>query len=284
MLQRDPSVQQFWLQNRDLFTDAWKQWEASESDGLTDLDSSLYDSKLRSAVELAWEDPTEESKVKDLWTEVFPGVFEAQFFDPERLSILRSYLDGVADARIPLKPPYGISLNRGGAMLDSRSEGYLAAPNFQVFYQSLMNTYMRPIARLLYPDIVGYDTQTFGFSIQWQSDKDTSLRAHTDASSVTLNINLNLPGEDFSGSGVRFFDRETQQVRELTFAPGTALIHHGSVPHESMPITQGERSNFVLWLYGESGQVPKPGIEPTSVDAKQRWTVPTGVNDGFTPF
>lgn len=284
MLQRAASVEHFWHQNRELFEDAWTQWEASEGSELTSLDSSLYDPALRTAVELAWEDPTRESGVRDLWKEVFPGVYETQFFDPERLEVLRSYLDHVSDARIPLKPPYGISLNRGGAMLDSRSEGYLAAPNFQVFYQQLMDEYMRPMARLLFPDVVGYDTQTFGFSIHWQSDTDASLRAHTDASSVTLNINLNRPGEDFSGSGVRFFDRQTQQVSELTFAPGTALMHHGSVPHESMPITEGERSNFVLWLYGEAGQVARPGGMPPLIDAQQRWTLPATESDGFAPF
>jgi len=284
MLQRSPSVQQFWLQNRDLFAEAWEQWEACESDGSNNLDNSLYDTTLRSAVELAWKDPTKEEGVKNLWKEVFPGVYEAQFFDPERLAVLRNYLDLVVQAQIPLRPPYGISLNRGGAMLDSRSEGYLAAPNFQSFYQNLMNSYMRPIARLLFPDIIGYDTQTFGFSIQWRPETDTSLQAHTDASSVTLNINLNQAGEDFSGSGVRFFDRESRQVSELMFAPGTALIHHGSVAHESMPITDGERSNFVLWLYGESGQVSRSKIDPQSIDANQRWTVPSNQSDGFAPF
>lgn len=284
MLQRAPSVQQFWLQNQGLFEDAWKQWEESENEQLEELDSSLFDTRLRNAVEHAWNDPSKESEVKSLWTEVFPGVFEAQFFNTERLAILRDYLNRVADADIPIRPPYGISLNRGGAMLDSRSEGYLAAPNFQAFYQTLMDNYMRPISRLLFPDVTGYDSQTFGFSIQWQPDTDTSLRAHTDASSVTLNINLNLPGEDFSGSGVRFFNRETQQISELTFAPGTALIHHGSVAHESMPITDGERSNFVLWLYGEGGQVARPGIEPHIIDASERWAVPSLKSDGFAPF
>ena len=284
MLQRAPSVHQFWSQNRDLFDDAWKQWEATECEELKSLDGNLYDAKLRSAVELAWKDPSKESDVKALWKEVFPGVYEAQFFNPGRLATLRNYLNRVADAGIPLKPPYGISLNRGGAMLDSRSEGYLAAPAFQAFYQTMMDNYMRPISRLLFPDVTGYDSQTFGFSIQWQPDTDTSLRAHTDASSVTLNINLNLPGEEFSGSGVRFFDRETQQVSELTFAPGTALIHHGSVPHESMPITEGERSNFVLWLYGKSGQVARPGIAPRNIDARERWTLPSESSDGFAPF
>ncbi len=284
MLQRAPAVSQFWLQNRALFEDAWKQWETNESDLSKQLDDSLYDTNLRNAVELAWETPNKENDVKALWKEVFPGVYEAQFFNPERLATLRDYLNRVADADIPLRPPYGISLNRGGAMLDRRSEGYLAAPGFQDFYQGLMDRYMRPIARLLFPDITGYDTQTFGFSIQWQPDTDTALRAHTDASSVTLNVNLNLPGEDFSGSGVRFFNQATQEVSELTFAPGTALIHHGSVPHESMPITEGERSNLVLWLYGESGQVARPGIVHNSIDAQQRWTVPTDQSDGFAPF
>jgi hypothetical protein len=283
MLQRAASVNDFWLQNRSLFKDAWKQWEDSEGDQIGELDSSLYDANLRNAVELAWNDPSKEGEVKKLWKEVFPGVYEAQFFNTERLATLRNYLSKVIDADIPLRPPYGISLNRGGAMLDSRSEGYLAAPGFQAFYQSLMDSYMRPIGRMLFPDIMGYDTQTFGFSIQWQPDTDAALRAHTDASSVTLNVNLNLPGEDFSGSGVRFFDRATQQVSELTFAPGTALIHHGSVPHESMPITEGERSNLVLWLYGESGQVPRPGIDHQSIEAEQRWSVPTARNDGFAP-
>lgn len=148
----------------------------------------------------------------------------------------------------------------------------------------LMDHFMRPISPLLFPDVTGYDSQTFGFSINYRPDTETSLRAHTDASSVTLNINLNLPGEDFSGSGVRFFDRETQQVSELSFAPGTALIHHGSVPHEAMPITGGERSNFVLWLYGEAGQVARPGIEPQLIDAKQRWALPNSKSDGFAPF
>ena len=111
------------------------------------------------------------------------------------------------------------------------------------------------------------------------------LRPHTDASSVTLNINLNLPGEDFSGSAVRFFDNETQKVESLHFEPGTAMIHRGHVAHASEPITQGERQNFVLWLYGACGQIPYQhgqGEEPTS--AKDRWTVPEMPSDGFAPF
>ncbi|MEM7638625.1 MAG: 2OG-Fe(II) oxygenase [Pseudomonadota bacterium] len=284
MLERHPSVHAFWNQNQNVFEQAWQEWEANGGDDHITLDRSLYDPRLRQAVEQGWENPAQEDTLRQLWTEVFPNVYKAQFFDPDRLVDLRNYLDRVADAGIPLRPPYGIALNRGGAMLDQRSEGYLAAPEFQNFYRDLMDHFTRPIARLLFPDIFGYDTQTFGFSIQWQAGKDTTLRPHTDASAVTLNINLNLPGEDFSGSAVRFMDPSEKRVESLTFEPGTALIHHGNVPHASEPITDGERHNFVLWLYGDQGQIPRPGTPFTPASAQDRWTVPTAPSDSMAPF
>lgn len=284
MLERHPSVRAFWNTNETVFADAWKQWEASGGDDSIVLDRSLYAPKLREAIERSWANPNEETAVKDLWTEVFPGVYKAQFFDPDRLSDLRAYMDRVADADIPLRPPYGIVLNRGGAMLDPRSEGYLAAPGFQAFYRDLMDHYMRPISRLLFQDVFGFDTQTFGFSIQWQAGKDTTLRPHTDASAVTLNINLNLPGEIFSGSTVRFMDPVGRKVESLSFEPGTAMLHHGSVPHASEPILEGERHNFVLWLYGEGGQIPRPGAPVKTASPEDRWTIPDEPSDGVAPF
>ena len=284
MLQRAPSVHHFWNDNTSLFEEAWKEWEETANlEGLT-LDDSLYAQALFKAVDAAWKNPDDDNAVRDLWEEVFPGVYKAQFFDAEKLAILRGYMEKVADADIPLRPPYGISLNRAGAMLDPRSEGHLGAPGFQAFYAGLMNRYMRPISRLLFPDVAGYDDQTFGFSIQWKADTDTSLRPHSDASSVTLNINLNLPGEGFAGSGVTFIDPETRRVESLKFEPGVALIHHGSVPHASEPITEGSRSNFVLLLYGQNGQVARGGADVVSLTPENRWTVPASQSDGFAPF
>ena len=284
MLQRAPSVHRFWNNNTTLFEDAWKEWEeTADLAGLT-LDDTLYAPALRRAVNAAWDNPNDDGAVRNLWEEVFPGVYKAQFFDPEKLVVLRGYLDKVAGADIPLRPPYGISLNRAGAMLDPRSEGHLGAPGFQAFYTGLMNRYMRPISRLLFPDVAGYDDQTFGFSIQWKADTDTSLRPHSDASSVTLNINLNLLGEGFAGSGVTFIDPDSRRVESLKFEPGVALIHHGSVPHASEPITEGSRSNFVLWLYGQHGQVARDGVDVPELAPEERWTIPAKPSDGFAPF
>lgn len=285
MLRREPSVQQFWVEQRGLLRDAWNEWEEASKDTLTLPDSSLLDPELRTAVTQAWEDPTTDSAVRELMEEVAPDVFQFQLFDPGRLAEFRNYLEHIWDAEIPLRPPYGIVLNRRGAMLDQRSEGYLAAPSFQAFYQEILDVYMRPISRLLFPEVFGLDTQTFGFSINYQPTTDTSIRPHSDASSVTLNININFPGEEFTGSAVDFLDPATGQTNSLTFTPGSAMLHRGHVPHMAHPIETGERTNLVLWLYGDHGQVPGPGAANfPELEASQRWTVPEAVLDDFAPF
>ncbi|MBZ2191700.1 2OG-Fe(II) oxygenase [Pseudoalteromonas arctica] len=285
MLYREPAVQQFWNNNTDLITNAWSEWETTSIDGSTfTLDDTLLDKNLREAVKQAWEDPSKELAVKALLHEVAPDVFQFQFFDPERLAVLRGYLEQVWNSQIPMRPPYGIVLNRRGAMLDSRSEGYLAAPSFQAFYNEILNTYMRPISRMLFPEVTGFDTQTFGFSIYYEPNTDSSIRPHTDASAVTLNINLNLPGEEFTGSEVDFYHPYTGDIKSLTFKPGTAMLHRGNIAHAAKPITSGERTNFVLWLYGERGRLPAQGAPRIPIDAKQRWINPKKTNDGYAPF
>ena len=285
MLYREPAVQNFWINNTDLITNAWSEWEATSIDSSTfTLDDTLLDKNIREAVKQAWEDPSKELAVKALLHEVAPDVFQFQFFDPERLAVLRGYLEQVWNSQIPMRPPYGIVLNRRGAMLDSRSEGYLAAPSFQAFYNEILNTYMRPISRMLFPEVMGFDTQTFGFSIYYEPNTDSSIRPHTDASAVTLNINLNLPGEEFTGSQVDFYHPYTGDIKSLTFKPGTAMLHRGNIAHAAKPITSGERTNFVLWLYGERGRLPAQGAPRIPVDAKQRWTNPNKPNDGYAPF
>jgi hypothetical protein len=295
-LQRDVSVSHFWKNNRKLLEGAWGEWEVENKDKTLRLDESFLDPRLRKAINEAWENPEKENIVADLWEEIIPGVFVAQFFDLERLAELRNYFNEVVKSNIPVRPPYGIQLNRYGMMLDPRSEGYLAAPNFQAFYNDMMNRYMRPIARLLL-GTYGYDSQTFGFSIQYNPDKDKDLNAHTDASSATLNININLPDEKFTGSQVDFFDKTTRKTVSTVFEPGKAIIHRGNVPHVTHPITSGQRSNLVVWLYGNRMQIPQGNASSygsfgnstsanslENITAQQRWSVPNEPKDTFAPF
>ena len=296
-LKREASVSHFWDSNRKLLEDAWAEWEIENKGNLPVLDDTLLDPRLREAIDNAWENPEKESAVADLWEEIIPGVYSAQFFNLERLSEFRNYLEAVVNSQIPKRPPYGIQLNRYGMMLDPRSEGHLAAPNFQTFYNDIMDRYMRPIARLLL-GTYGYDNQTFGFSIQYDPNKDKDLHAHTDASAATLNININLPDEKFTGSQVDFYDKTTGQTVQTIFEPGKAIIHRGNVPHVTHAITSGQRSNLVVWLYGDRMQIPRgstssysgsdnsmsePNI-PENTTARQRWSMPQGPKDTFAPF
>ena len=296
-LQRHTSVSHFWNSNRKLLEDAWAEWELENKDNLPLPNETLLDPRLRQAVNDAWENPEKENAVADLWEEIIPGVYATQFFDVERLADFRNYLEAVVNAQIPVRPPYGIQLNRYGIMLDPRSEGHLAAPSFQAFYGAIMDRFMRPVARLLL-DTYGYDNQTFGFSIQYNPDKDKDLRAHTDASAATLNININLPDEKYTGSQVDFYDKITGNKVQASFAPGQAIIHSGNVPHATHPIITGQRSNLVLWLYGDRMEIPRGGAssygsfgdaETTkktteNITARQRWIVPDGPKDSFAPF
>lgn len=280
-LRRSPAVQHFWENNRELLPKAWAAWEREQAQ-LPVLDETLFDSGLLKAVKAAWADPSQESQVRALWQPVASGVYQAQFFDPERLSVLRAYMAAAAAAQIPARPPYGIVLNRDGVMLDQRSSGYLAGPSFQALYARMVDSFMRPISRLLFPEVPGFDTQSFGFSIRYQPGMDTSIRPHTDASTTTLNINLNLPGESFSGSEVDFFEPQRPPAR-FAFSPGVAVIHRGSVAHAAHHITEGERNNFVLWLYGDRGQTPYRG-GAVEQSARERWSTPAVEADGYAPF
>lgn len=296
-LRRDPSVSHFWNSNRRLLEDAWAVWEIENKDSILIPDETLLDPKLRKAINDAWENPEKENAVADLWEEIIPGVYSAQFFDLERLAEFRKYLEATFNSEIPRRAPYGIQLNRYGVMLDPRSEGYLAAPSFQAFYNEIMDLYMRPIARLLL-GTYGYDNQTFGFSIQYNPDKDKDLHAHTDASAATLNININLPDEKFTGSQVDFHNKLTGKVVQTIFEPGKAIIHTGNVPHATHPITSGQRSNLVVWLYGDRMQIPRGGtssygssnnsasteVDTDNITARQRWSLPDGPKDTIAPF
>ena len=52
-----------------------------------------------------------EEKVQKLWTEVALGVYQCQFIDPSKIYLIRKYLDEAHEAKIPTRPPHGITLN-----------------------------------------------------------------------------------------------------------------------------------------------------------------------------
>lgn len=293
VLARDGSVYDFWNRNEELLEKAWEEWNAQEATNLPKLDGSILNPKLRAAVEAAWKDPTPENEkaIKDLWEEVAPGVYAIQFLDLEQVSKLRQWFDTTAAAGIPTRPPYGIVLNRKGVMIDPRSVGYLAAPDFQSFYKLLVDEYVRPLGRLFFPEHIREtdDDQSFAFSIQYQGQQngDKSIRHHTDASTVTFNINLD-ESQTWTGSSLIFFNETGNQ--QVTWAPGYAVMHLGKSMHAALPIETGTRANWVIWTMPSAGGMRAYGAASNplvsddgcyapeyQLSAEQRWTRPEAV-------
>ena len=288
MLRRDPNVYHFWDSNDKLLEEAWKEWQDTDEKALAlpKLDDSIIHTKLREAVDKAWEDPSHEVHVKDLWEEVAPGVYAVQFFDMEQIDVLRAWMDAAAESGIPIRPPYGIVLNRKGCMLDPRSVGYLAAPGFQSFYRNvLVDHYIRPLGRLLFPESIQAkdDSESFGFSIQYQAGGDASIRRHSDASSITFNINLDKE-PTWTGSSLYFWDSATGERKTVSWKPGMAMVHLGRTQHAALPIQSGTRSNLVIWTMGKGGSrgygdpmMMEDGSYPEEYQLSRevRWTKPT---------
>jgi hypothetical protein len=201
---------------------------------------------------------------------------------------------------LSIRPPYGIVLNRKGFMIDPRSVGYWSAPDFQTFYKDvLIDSYIRPISRLFFPDyiIAKDDSESFAFSIQYQVGGDESIRHHTDASTITFNINLD---EEKSWTGSFYFWESLNGGKRYTvdWAPGMAMMHLGQTLHAALPIESGIRNNLVVWTMKEDGGRGYGSPPLTTQDGKYpeenqlsregRWTKPTGTPekpwDRWTPF
>ncbi|MGJ8738924.1 MAG: 2OG-Fe(II) oxygenase, partial [Zobellia laminariae] len=85
---------------------------------------------------------------------------------------------------------------------------------------------------------------------------------------------------------------------QTTFESGKAIIHRGNVAHATHPITSGQRSNLVVWLYGDRMQIPRGGassygsvdnstskvVTAENITARERWSLPEGPKDTFAPF
>lgn len=160
--------------------------------------------------------------------------------------------------------------------------GYLAIPGFQKFYRELVDKYMRPSGRLLYPEYVSSrdDSNSFAFTIQYQRSTETESRQHSDASALTFSINMNMHGEEYTGSLLYFVDPITGEKKKAVFGLGDAILHRGATRRAALPITSGLCSTIVLWLYGENGFNYYPYSANEQLTAQERWTKPSAKSKG----
>jgi hypothetical protein len=163
-------------------------------------------------------------------------------------------------------------------------DGAVALQTFERFYAELLHDHVRPLGRHFFKRYIRSDAddgESYAFTIRYRADEDVRLNEHVDASLYTININLNSEDDmddgttkassSYDGSSVYFVteddddDDETDEksrantttTRRTTvaFAPGSAVLHRGQIRHGTMPLTSGERTNLVIWVYGEHGYV-----------------------------
>ena len=203
-------------------------------------------------------------------------------------------------------------MNRNGLLLDPSVPGGVSGDlELRRFVELLASDYLRPLGRSLFPEFAGDardDVKHYAFTIQYGTDEnnqetsaakdkstaesislntttDWDLKEHSDASVYTLNINLNLPEEDYSGSSLYFVTQEgrnnTKCLSEVRFEPGTALLHRGMTKHGARHLEGGKRNNLIIWLHGIAGYVRiAPYEEEERLSVEERWSSQTVVGGG----
>ncbi|CAJ1950850.1 unnamed protein product [Cylindrotheca closterium] len=310
---------EFWNTHSRLIQLAWHEWEremirrqnSEQIQGnetyLPSLDEdTMMEPTLKERIQQIWKKPSLEAELElqaAIWEEPIRNVHTcSSFFSPQGIQNLRHHLSLMGQANIPTRRPNG--MNRNGFVLDDETEGGVSYVSVNDFRGWLVDDYLRPLGRMFFPEYIGSDEDdesSYAFTVHYQYNDgrgdnvestntsatkrpDVKLKEHSDASVVTVNINLNLPGEDeYGGSQLLFLDdndddgpgtNSTEQRRkQLEFQPGMAVIHRGLHRHQALPIEKGERHQLIIWLFGNDGYVRVAPYKPKEqLSVKKRWS------------
>lgn len=268
---------EFWEEHDSLLSRAWQELGPRNEDLYVygpAFEQRYMHSSARSASTEARAGQGEEA-AKALFAEVVPGVFASdRLFTQEFLADVLSELEHIEASGIPQRRPNG--MNRYGVILDN--------VGLQRALEGLVAAYVRPLAGMLFPELVGADdaVEHYAFTVRYEPSGDTELVKHGDASVVTMNLCLGRPG--WRGGDLQFFDYEASGMYSLppgsaaggagnvTFRPGLVVLHRGQHKHQALPLLSGERTNIILWLFARHGVVRvAPYKKKDWLTAGQRW-------------
>lgn len=268
----------FWEQHEDLLTRAWQELGPRHAD-LYSFGSNFERRYVHPALEEAAKAARSgrgEEAARSLFQEVAPGVFATdRLFSKAFLEDLLEELQHIEGSGIPRRRPNG--MNRYGVILGN--------VGMEPALQGLVNAYLRPLAAMLFPELVGAQDaeEHYAFTVRYEASGDTELAKHRDASVVTLNVCLGQPG--WLGGELRFFEsggtglyalpkgNNSAGSGNVAFRPGLTLIHRGQHKHQAMPLLAGVRTNAIIWLMGRHGVVRvAPYPEEEQLTAELRWS------------
>jgi len=292
----------FWEEHEDLLRRAWAE-APRRHPGLFRFDAAFEErylgGALRSAAAAARVGDGEKALHK-LFSEVAagsPGVWASdELFTEAFTKDMQEELAYIRELGVPLRRPNG--MNRYGAILDD--------VGFESMFTLLIRKYLRPLAEMLFPEVVGPGDaeEHYAFSVRYMDGEDVELARHSDASVVTMNLCL---GGNFSGGDLRFFGNgntlgwelvrwasvvsadgthdtderartgkhereEGQQMDDVVHRGGRAIFHRGQHKHQALRLESGERTNVIVWLFGEHGDVRVAPYPPHErLTAVERW-------------
>jgi len=150
------------------------------------------------------------------------------------------------------------------------------------FVTPLRENYLNPIAKVFFPDWIGDGLDSHrAFTVKYKLGEDRDLFTHFDNAEVTINVCV---GKQFDGSELHFGnfrnyrngnDSSLLSVSNIT---GSGIFHLSQQMHGSVPITDGERHNIVIWMRSSSIRnklCPMCDSKPILIKAN-------GFGDGFT--
>ena len=239
--------QNFWHTHERLIAKAWTEFGLGDTE-LADFQEEFIDPDLLEAIKAVRAEPTaeNEARLRNMWKQLLPGVYTCQIFTPNFVRKFRAEIERHRTSGIPMRRPN--SMNRYGLVLNENN-------NLHNLMKTFVAKFSGPLAQMLLPNNVGpEDCKNFhAFTVRYVNGEDVALSLHRDTSIATLNVNINNPEDAFEGSQLYFYELGKPQIPAnqhfISFEAGKALIHLGDQMHEAMPITSGERTNLIVWMY-----------------------------------
>lgn len=265
----------FWEENSDLLRQAWVEWEQEQQQphgngvaGISPFFKCMTPFLKRWLVFSTGNRSREENKrPEDVWNPIAPGIYVLDLFNSSCLeeSLVLHLHESLSQSGIPTRRPNG--MNRYGIIIDNATDGAVHSTYAQAFVDDLVHVLLRPSARALFPeyydadeeDMDDIDGDSYAFTIRYKKGQDVSLKEHSDASFVTMNINLGFSTSDTNSEQdphIYFRFRDDDLPFNFTFSSGSAVLHRGLIRHGAYPIAaNSERHNMVVWLFGDGGYV-----------------------------
>lgn len=191
----------------------------------------------------------QEDHIREMLKEVSPGIYVFDFLPAEFcnkiLEEIAHFEEWCETAGERVHRPN--SMNAYGAIFDDFG--------FESVLEQFVAQVMNVLSAVAFPHIGATLDHHHGFEVAYQIGKDEDLDLHVDDAEVTLNICL---GKTFTAgelafAGVRCNHHQSSthplphEMVQVQHKLGQACLHLGRQRHAAMPISSGDRFNFILW-------------------------------------